>query len=212
MEKLSIIIPVYNEKNTIKSVLDLVRKSDTGNIKKEIIIVDDFSTDGTREILKNLENEYKIIYHKKNKGKGGALKTGFKEATGDYIIIQDADLEYDPNDYIKLIERVVENKADIVFGSRILRENNVPFSSVYFYGGLAVCKFFNLAFGTKFSDITTCYKLFPRRMVSELLSCPANDFVFDAVELTHVLSRNGKVIEVPIKYEARKRKEGKKLS
>ncbi len=211
MKKLSIIIPVYNERAMLPEILKRVEAVELP-LEKEIIIVDDFSTDGTRELLKSFGEKYKISYHELNKGKGGALKTGFGVAIGDYIIIQDADLEYDPADYIKLLTPVLKGDADVAFGSRTLFGNNIPFSAVYFYGGLAVGKIFNVLFRTKFTDIATCYKLFPRNFIPQVIVLPGNDFVFDVVYLTHKLSKLGKVVEVPINYTARKKREGKKLN
>ncbi len=214
MRTLSIVIPVYNECQSIRQVLHAVGLADTEPFAKEIIIVDDGSTDGTREILRSLEGDsrYRIAYHDRNYGKGAALKTGFGLATGEYVLIQDADLEYDPSDYVRLLEPVLAARAEIVFGSRNLRSNNVPFSAIYFYGGRVTTLLFNLLFGTAFTDIHTCYKLFPARLIPEILRLPSNDFVFDAIELTKILTRAGRIEEVPIRYRARSRQEGKKLN
>lgn len=214
MPTLSIVIPVYNERATIRRVLEAVRASDIPGMAKEIIIVDDGSTDGTRDALRSLppDPSLKVIFQERNTGKGGALKRGFAEIAGDYLLIQDADLEYDPADYPALIEPVRSGRADVVFGSRNLRPNNVPFSAVYFYGGRLTTRLFNMLFGTSFTDIHTCYKLFPARFVPPLLRLPSDDFVFDAVELTLALARRGRVMEVPIRYRARRRAEGKKLN
>lgn len=214
MPTLSIVIPAYNERATIRRVLEAVRASDTPGMAKEIIIVDDGSTDGTRDVLRSLppDPSCRIIFQERNTGKGGALKRGFAEAAGDYLLIQDADLEYDPADYPALIEPVRSGRAEVVFGSRNLRPNNVPFSAVYFYGGRLTTLLFNMLFGTSFTDIHTCYKLFPVRFVPQLLRLPSDDFVFDAVEFTLALARRGKVMEVPIRYRARRRAEGKKLN
>ena len=213
MPKLSIIIPCYNEEKTIEEVLERVKLAPLPEgWSKEIIIVDDCSTDRTREIIKKYQNELRVVFKEKNQGKGSALKEGFKIVSGDYILIQDADLEYDPRDYLKLLEPIIENKADIVFGSRVLNKNNVSFSQVYFYGGLLISKIFNLLFGTKLTDIATCYKLFPRSLAPKLIYLSSNDFVFDVIELTHQLVLNGRIVEVPISYKARSRKEGKKIN
>ena len=130
---LSIIIPVFNEKKTILTLLNKIK--DINNIKKEIIIIDDFSSDGTKDILKNLDNvSYKVLFHDENKGKGGAIKTGKKYVTGDVVIIQDADLEYDPKDYEKIIEPIINRKFKVVYGSRVLGKNRYSlknFSSIY---------------------------------------------------------------------------------
>lgn len=213
MQTLSIIIPVYNERRTIREIIANVRASDTASMAKEIVVVDDGSTDGSRDVLRSLpaDPSLKVIFQERNTGKGGALKRGFAEAAGDYLLIQDADLEYDPADYPLLIEPVRSGRADVVFGSRNLRPNNVPFSAVYFYGGRLTTRLFNMLFGTSFTDIHTCYKLFPARFVPPLLYLPSDDFVFDAVELTRALARLGRVVEVPIRYRARRRAEGKKL-
>ena len=145
-----------------------------------------------------------------NLGKGAAVKRGLKAATGDYILIQDADMEYDPHDIPRLIASL--GRSDSVFGSRNLGSNNVPYNAVFFYGGLLVTKLFNIVFGTQLSDLATCYKLFPRRFIPELLESDHDDFVFDAVVLTRTLSKGGSVIEEPISYRARLRREGKKLN
>jgi len=212
MPKLSIIIPCFNEKQTIAKVLLNVKKVKLPRgWNKEVIVVDDFSTDGTRDDLRGYSN-IKLILREKNGGKGAALKDGFKTANGDYILIQDADLEYDPKDYIRLLKPILKGESEIVFGSRILKKNNVPFSKSYFYGGLLISKIFNLLFGTKLSDVATCYKLFPRYLVPRLIYLPSNDFVFDVIELTHQLIVSDKVIEVPINYKPRSKKEGKKIN
>ena len=114
--KLTVVIPVYNEKN---SLLEIIRRVQAVPIEKEIILVDDFSTDGTRDLLRDLERrEFKVLYHEKNQGKGAALRTGFQQATGEFVIVQDADLEYDPNDYSKLLQPILDGRADVVYGSR----------------------------------------------------------------------------------------------
>ena len=214
MRTLSIIIPVYNEAASIRQVLHAVGSADTGPFAKEIIIVDDGSTDGTRDVLKSLEEDsrYRIAYHDSNRGKGAALKTGFALAMGAYVLIQDADLEYDPTDYRVLLEPVLAARAEVVFGSRNLRSNNVPYSAVYFYGGRITTLIFNFLFRTAFTDIHTGYKLFPARLVPEILRLPSHDFVFDAIELTKALLSGGRIEEVPIRYRARGRREGKKLN
>lgn len=214
--KLSVIVPCFNEAHTIREILTRVKAAELpASWQKEIIVVDDGSEEGTRTILKAIlldEPEMRIIFKKQNGGKGSAVKAGLAEATGDYLIIQDADLEYDPNEYARLLAPLLEGRTTAVFGSRNLGNNNVPYSRLYFYGGLLVCRVFNFAFGTRLSDVTTCYKVFPRALVKEIIEQPSDDFVFDAVELTSVIARRATIVEVPISYHSRTREEGKKIS
>ncbi len=218
-KKISIIIPVYNESKTITEVLKKVQAAPLpANWIKEIIVVDDGSTDGTRNILTGIKSESpsgqadKLIMSHRNGGKGAALKEGFQAATGDFILIQDADLEYDPSDYVKLLEPIIQGRSEVVFGSRTLGRNKVPLSRVFFYGGLLISKIFNFLFRSSISDVATCYKIFPQRYVSELLIQKSNDFVFDVIELSYVLLKKGPIVEVPISYDSRGSLEGKKMS
>lgn len=209
MKKLSIIIPCYNELENIRSIVKRVRQSSIQD--KEIIIVDDCSTDGTREILKN-EIEpivYKVIYHKKNKGKGGALKTGIKYATGDVVIIQDADMEYNPKEYPNIVNIIFENQADVVYGSRFLRGGVKGYLRNYlankFLTFLSNCKT-----GLKLTDMETCYKAFKREIIQSI-NIEEMRFGFEP-EITAKIAKKGiKIKEVPIKYYPRKNSEGKKI-
>lgn len=210
--KLSIIIPVFNEKKSIESVIQKVTKvSLPKSWIREIVVVDDGSNDGTGEILKKYNHIFTIITHSKNKGKGAALRSGFNFSTGDYILIQDADLEYDANDYINLLEPIIIGNCDIVFGSRILQKNNVSGRRFYFYGGVFLTKVFNLFFNTKLTDVSTCYKVFNRKYLLSIMEYSSDDFAFDFAELTYSLISEGAVVEVPINYNPRNNKEGKKL-
>ena len=212
MQKLSIIIPCYNEAATIERVVEQLEAVSLPEWEREIIIVNDGSIDETIQALRRLETKpgIKTFSLPRNEGKGAAVKRGLTEASGDYILIQDADLEYDPEDIPRLLAALP--KSDSVFGSRNLGSNNVPYNAVFFYGGLLVTKLFNLVFGTRLTDLATCYKLFPRRFVPALLTSDHNDFVFDAVVLTRTLGTGGTIQEVPISYRARKKREGKKLN
>lgn len=213
MSKLTIVIPCFNEERTIELLLTKVKEAKLPfGFEKEIIVINDGSTDTTPQILSRLANDLKIITKTKNEGKGAALKTDFREASGDYILIQDADLEYDPNEYSFLLEPIKNGMVDIVFGSRNLKKDNKPSSKLYFHGGRFLTAVFNILFKTKFTDITTCYKIFTRSYIPKLICLPSNNFVFDGIELTYALSQIGKIQEVPISYYGRNKKGGKKIN
>ncbi len=211
--KLSVIIPCYNEALTVEATLEAVYGAPMPlGWTKEVIAVDDGSTDGTAEILRARAGEVIALFHTRNGGKGAAVKTGLEKATGDYIVIQDADLEYDPNDFAALLQPIVEKRATSVFGSRNLGTNNVPVSRIFYYGGLLTTVVYNALFRTRLSDIASCYKVFPRAIAPVLLSSDHNDFAFDAVVLTRAIQKHGETVEVPISYRARTKSAGKKLS
>lgn len=207
--KLSVVIPVYNEKSTIK---DLIRKVEGVNLDKEIIIVDDYSTDGTREILKSLENnKYKIIFHDKNMGKGAALRTGFKQVDGDIVIIQDADLEYDPNEYEKLIVPIIEGNADVVFGSRFLTGQHRVLLFWHYLGNKLLTTLSNMFSNLNLTDMETCYKVFKKEVLNEI-NFKSNRFGFEPEFTVKVAKKKYRIYEVPISYFGRDYSEGKKIT
>ena len=209
---LSVLLPVFNEKNTISPILKKIDEVDLGDLgfDKEIIIVDDGSTDGTADILRRLGDKYKIIYHSKNQGKGAAIRTGLKEVSGDYVIIQDADLEYDPQDYGKLLEVALKNDAKVVYGSRLMnRQNKFSYTS-YYLGGVFLNFATNFLYGTKITDESTCYKLFKTEVIKSIpLKCQRFEF---CPEVTAKIAKKGiKIYEAPINYYPRHINEGKKI-
>lgn len=210
---LSIIIPVYNEKKTLRKLLGLVEKAPLPkNVRREIIIVDDGSTDGTRDILKRLPKRFRVILHKKNKGKGGAVKTGFASAKGDILLVQDADLEYDPRDYRALIAPIMRGDAKVVYGSRRLRKDNKKHAGPAFYiGGLVVTWLTNLLYFTWITDEPTCYKVFDRKTLRQF---PIENDRFNwEPEITAKILKNGiRIHEVPIRYYPRDITQGKKIN
>lgn len=214
--RLSIIIPCFNEAETIEAVVTRVLAVDLPERwEREVVVVDDGSASATRDVLSRIEaagHPVRIVYRPENGGKGAAVKDGLRAISGDYVIIQDADLEYRPEEYAELLLPLMETHNASVFGSRSNSMNNVPYSRVYFYGGLLVTHIYNLLFRTNLSDIASCYKLFSVTHVPKLLESSHNDFVFDAVDLTHTLVQAGPIVEVPITYTARSKKTGKKLN
>lgn len=209
--KLSIVIPVYNEIKTINEILKRILAVEI-DLDKELIIVDDFSTDGTREILKNIsQDNIKIIFHEQNGGKGTALRTGFKYVTGDITIIQDADLEYDPSDYSKLIKPIIEDKADVVYGSRFLgRKKPEGMSFSNFVANKFLTAFSNMLTGFSISDMETCYKVIKTSLLKEL-DLESERFGIEPEITAKLAKKKVRLIEVPISYHGREHSEGKKI-
>ncbi len=207
--KLSIVIPIYNEKNTLSTLLDRVESVD---YKKEIILVDDCSSDGTREIVQQYQNkeDYVVRFHTHNQGKGAALRTGFAEASGDIIIIQDADLEYDPKDYGKLLEPILDGRADVVYGSRFLGGPHRVLFFWHYVGNKVLTVLSNMLTNVNLTDMETCYKAFTRQVL-ESLSLKSNRFGFEPEFTCKVARRNFRIYEVPISYSGRDYSEGKKI-
>ena len=211
MQTVDIIIPVYNEEKTIENILEILENTDFCGLDKNFIIVDDCSTDATRDILKKYEDKYTVVYKEKNGGKGSAVYAGFQNAKGDIVIIQDADLEYNPSDYAPLLKLIVDGEADVAYGSRFL---GTPFKDFMFLSYVAN-KFLtfltNLLYGTKFTDMETCYKAMKREFVQDM---KINSRKFDLEpEITAKLVKKGaKIKELPIKYNARSYEDGKKIT
>ncbi len=209
--KLSIIIPCYNEVNTIETIVKAVQKSPY--IDKEIIIVDDHSTDGTVELLKKSSwgNVEKIMYHEKNLGKGAALKTGIKAAEGDIIIIQDADLEYNPMEIFKVINPILEGKADVVYGSRFM--GGEPHRVVYYWhmvGNKFLTTLSNMLTNINLTDMETCYKAF-RKEIIQSINIEETRFGFEPEITAKIAKLKCRIFEVGISYSGRTYEEGKKI-
>lgn len=208
---LSVVIPVYNEKNTIKEIVKRVEAVD--GIKKEIILVDDASKDGTIEILKELKEEkpyLKVYFKKENRGKGHTLKMGFKHSTGDYIIVQDADLEYEPPEYHKLLRTLDEESVDVVYGSRF-SGNYEDMSSLHYFGNKLLTLITNIFFGVMLTDMETCYKLIPGEFVRKI-NIKSDRFDFEPEITAKILKSGLRIKEVPITYKGRSFSEGKKIT
>ncbi len=207
--KLSIVIPVYNESATILKVLTRIAALP---FTKEIIVVDDCSTDGTYRILHKFENcpEFTIFYKPKNEGKGAALRTGFSLATGDVVVVQDADLEYDPRDIPSLLRPVIEGSADVVYGSRYMNEGAEGSSFFHRLGNSLLTRASNFFTGLKITDMETCYKIF-RRDILDALDLKQKRFGFEPEITAKLARRQCRFQELPISYKARSYAEGKKI-
>lgn len=218
--KLSIIIPVFNEEKTISEILKKVYEVKLQDIEKEIIIVNDCSRDDTDKIIRQIINKWKhIIYqvHSQNQGKGAAVKTGIKVSSGDFIIIQDADLEYDPNDYIKLLDPIIKNKAKVVYGTRLNRlpdfskdERTIRFFTHYM-GNKLLSLITSILYGQWITDMETCYKLFPKNVL-EKIHLNARGFEFEPEITAKLLKQGYYIFEIPISTNPRGYEEGKKLN
>lgn len=212
-EKLSIVIPIYNEADHLEEVLRQIYAVEIG-LEKELILVDDCSTDGTREILKNIQNSTdntaKIFYHEVNRGKGATLRTGFEHITGDITLIQDADLEYDPQDYPKLLEPILNDTADVVYGSRFMEGRQEGLLRSYLANRFLTF-LSNLVNGTKITDMETCYKVIKSDILKDI-SLSSDRFGFEPEITAKLAKRKCKIVDVPISYRGRDYHEGKTVS
>ena len=214
--KLSIVIPSYNEEATIEAIVRRAQAVDLGPVEKEIIVVNDGSRDGTETVLKGLPGIRRIA-HERNEGKGAALTTGFQAATGDIVLIQDADLEYDPDDYPVVIRPIVEGHSDVVIGSRFILyrpkffgRRRSPYLSHYI-GNMLVTSLTNLLYGKRFTDYEGCYKAF-RRTVAAATPVTAKGFEFDNELICKLMRKGARIVEVPIHYTPRSYESGKKIT
>lgn len=210
---LSVVMPVYNEEKTILKIIDRVKKVQIAGVKKEIIVVDDCSQDGTRNVLRNLRDKsIRVIYHKKNSGKGKALKTGIEKSNGDFIIFQDADFEYDPNDYKNLIKPLINNEADFVLGERIFPKlfSKKDKVSMHTLGNKIITLAGNLLYATTLKDYEPCYKIF-KSSVLKSINVESNGFDYDLELMAKLFRKGHKFKTMKISYSPRTREEGKKM-
>ena len=209
---LSVVMPVYNEKKTVLKIIDKVLKLD---IVKELIVVDDCSTDGTREMLKHtkFDGRVKLLLHDKNMGKGGAIRTGFKNVSGDVAVIQDVDLEYDPNELNDMIKPIADGVADVVYGSRLSGGKPQRVHLFWHRVGNDFLTFLtNLLYNTTLSDMETCYKMFKKEVIANI-NIRSNDFSVEPELTAKVLkNKNLRIYEMPISYYGRNYTEGKKIN
>ncbi len=211
--KLSVVIPVFNERSTLQEILSRVKAVPLDGVEKEIILVDDCSTDGTRELLQGLASDKSliIVFHEKNRGKGAALRTGFQRATGDIVIVQDADLEYDPREFPVMIGPILDGRADAVYGSRFLSGPHRVLLFWHYMGNKGLTLMANMLNNLNLTDMETCYKAVRRDVLSKI-TLQTDRFGFE-VEITAKLARlKARIYEVPISYSGRDYSQGKKIT
>lgn len=211
--KLTILVPVYDEETTVTAVLRTLSELDLGEWDKEILVVNDGSTDNTRarldELASTLSPALRVIHHEKNQGKGAAIRTGFQHSQGDYILIQDADLEYQPEEIKNLLEVLQRGPAKVIYGSRNLNPQRRGYRH-YVFGVWALTKLFNFLFHVRLTDLYTCYKLFPTA-AAKAVRLQSTGFEFEAEITTALLKSGYQIAEVPISYAPRTFREGKKI-
>ena len=206
--KITVVIPVYNEKDTLLEIFNRVKAVP---IDKEIVLVDDYSTDGSRDLLRQLENNgAKVLYHERNMGKGAALRTGFQHALGDFVIVQDADLEYDPGEFPRLLQPLLDGRADVVYGSRFAGKRR-NMTSLHTLGNRLLTLITNILYRTSITDMETCYKIFPRVTIQSI-QIESNRFNFEPEITAKLLKRGLRIVEIPISYAGRSFGEGKKIT
>ena len=209
--RLSVLIPVYNEEETIKEIVDIVTRI---KIDKEIIIVDDGSGIGTKRVLEQIKKQHdkdvKIIYRKTNAGKGAAIKTGLAHISGDIVVVQDADLEYDPADYLKLVFPIEKGYAEVVYGSRFLVRRKVM-SKLHYFANYFLTALTNILYNSELTDMETCYKVLRKGLITEL-NLESNGFEIEAEITSKLLKKGYKIFEVPINYSRRNHYQGKKIN
>jgi glycosyltransferase involved in cell wall biosynthesis len=208
--KLSVIVPVYNERNTVAEIVRRMRAVELP-LEREIVIVDDGSDDGTRHVLSQLaDSTIRVVLHDHNRGKGSAIRTGLAQATGDLVLIQDADLEYDPDDWPRLLAPALKGRSQVVYGSRFTGERrNMLF--LHWVGNRFLSLVTNVLYNTTLSDMETCYKLFDRSLLNDI-QLRAERFDFEPEVTAKVLRRGIRIYEVPISYSGREFAEGKKIT
>ena len=208
--KLSVIVPVFNERNTMAEIMRRMRAVELP-LEREFIVVDDGSTDGTRQVLAQLgDSTVKIVLHQANRGKGAAIRTGLEHVTGDLVLIQDADLEYDPEDWLRMLTPILRGKATVVYGSRFTGERrNMLF--LHWIGNRALSLVTNILYNTTLSDMETCYKLFDRRVLDGI-TIRSDRFDFEPEITAKILRKGVRIYEVPISYTGREVHEGKKIT
>ncbi len=212
LRKLSIVVPVFNERNTLVEILRRMRAVELPDgIEREIIVVDDGSSDGTRDVLNQLgDSTVRVVMHEVNRGKGAALRTGFAHATGEYVLVQDADLEYDPEDWPRMLSPVLRGKARVVYGSRFTGERR-NMLLLHWIGNRFLSMTTNVLYNTTLSDMETCYKLIERDLVDGM-KLHSNRFDIEPEITAKILKRGIRIYEVPISYSGREFDEGKKIT
>ena len=216
MKKVSIIVPVFNEINTLDAILKKIEDAPFCDLEKEIILVEDMSQEGKREHLKKIENKdkdkYKIYYHDKNQGKGAAIRTAMAQMTGDIMVIQDADLEYDPVDYQELLQLIIDDKADVVYGSRLTgAKPSRSFMFTHWLGNKVLTLTTNILYGATLTDMETCYKAFKTEFLKDI-TIKSDRFDFEPEITAKVLKKRARLYELPISYYGREYTEGKKIT